>query len=246
MGSYLHHNSRWIGSVDTAIEYPASAAYKFVNWWPLVLSSLTTHPPGQTEPAQVVFHEYRRLVVEEFAGQRWNSRRRVKGLPRSFKRWVQAEAKILNALLDLLQEVKELSPATLGARPNPLWFMALVAEYEAWSQSCFEDDEPTKTQFLKRYRGITKQLQAGENPFQEPSTAHLFNAATRLAGRNDNFRRDRFTPFIKARQGMATVIQSQGFVFQNKGGEFKLERQGRKKVFSGTRSQQGIQRKRSS
>jgi hypothetical protein len=201
--------------------------------WPVILDAIVNPGIVYQSDSQAFFHEYLALVVKQFASQRWNSKVKPKGYPREDMDWIRADATVLDRLLDLLVEVSMLSPGTLRPRQIELWWMWMLIDGELAGQHQATDSTMTKLAYTRDYNRKTTaltRLSGDRNLFTKESTKHFFDAVIRLADQNDEFRRRRLKPFIKARRTMAKLIKSKGYCFDKSGVELRRQTQGRKKA----------------
>jgi hypothetical protein len=162
-------------------------------------------------------YDYRRLVIGRFTQKKINSKFKIKSLNRRWKKVVEPETELWSRTLTMLEGLH-----TLGYLPYPhptLTFFALIKE-RALLLSNFSLNEDLidsingKEDFISFLQQQNRQIQALTNPFQSeeyPHTWLIVNVAQKVADQLDPFRKNYFTPVVRARMSViARINESKG------------------------------------
>ncbi|MDX2241257.1 MAG: hypothetical protein NW224_11280 [Leptolyngbyaceae cyanobacterium bins.302] len=160
---------------------------------------------------------------------------RLKWAPKNFKE-LRTRCIEIKAEGFLWWRVLELIDATFLVRPSgykhpALWFVQVVLEERLSGMFRLLEGEG-KADINKRLQRENQCLLEKINPFDPQETPHtwmLIDVAAGVAERSVKISKEQYTPMVKARIALTTILIEEGAVRSHTGTGFRIKRQGRKK-----------------
>jgi hypothetical protein len=195
--------------------------------WPQVFEHITLMPRTDCKFAKALSN-HRTLILAEVIRLRWNSKFRIKGVPRTLKKSLELIGSVTNTLLSLINEVFLRYPC--GYEHPAFWFAQVFLENEAIGVYATTDEEFTKSQYVANFRNANQKLWTLEsNPFLQPATKALFDIALLMAEQYNGFT-PHLKAYVKARRRLSTHLKTEADMLRKSGsGGAKVSTQGRKK-----------------
>lgn len=160
---------------------------------------------------------------------------RLKWAPKNFKE-LRTRCEEIKAEGILWWRILELIEATFLVRPSgyehpALWFVQVVLEERLCGMFQLLEEE-RKADINTRLQRENKRLLEKINPFDQQETPHtwtLIDTAAGVAERSVKISKEQYTPMVKARMALTTILIKEGAVRSYTGTGFRVRRQGRKK-----------------
>lgn len=198
---------------------------------------LTTPKPGETKEKKVIRLE-RTSIISQMIRERWCSNfRPLKGYGQD-RQYLKAKSKLLNTILDLLQEIDTLTKINYVSPSH--WLVLIISELQIDAMnlrvenSLGEIEQPDKKTLCRTHlQHQNRQIKNLENPFSyhlSPHTHDFLEVSINFASRMpNNFQKNYYMPFRQAREKLASYLISNGSVFKQTSKGFQENRQGRPK-----------------
>lgn len=197
------------------------------NVWLQVFRSIYSMS-GDGSEFSLVIANHRKLILAEVIKLRWDSKFKIKGVPKPLQAQLKIVGELTNNLLNLIDEVFLLEPC---GYPHPaIWFREVFLENEAIGIYTKTEGDAEKAAYMSEFGNANQQLWTlASNPFTKPNTKALFDLALEMAERYD-----RFTPhlraFTRSRRKLATYLRKNTELLnKSPTGSKIIARQGRKK-----------------
>lgn len=241
--------SNWVKAGESQLILVPPSAPRDEDIWLQVFEHITLISQTDCKFAKAISNHRERILVEVIR-LRWNSKTKIKGVPRSLKKSLKLIGSVTNTLLSLINEVFLRYPC--GYEHPAIWFAQVFLENEAIGVYATTDEKLTKSQYVANFRNANQKLWTLEsNPFSQPATKALFDCALLIAERHDGFT-CHLRRYASARRQLATHLKTEADMLRKSGsGGAKVSTQGRKKqeqkkVTPESLATQGFQQKKES
>jgi hypothetical protein len=176
------------------------------NYWLACIAALLSRDSmvsdSETERCRLT---YRAAILERIIKLRWNSSFNANlRLPKKVLGIFKLESELWNCAIDLMLELSLISPVRYT--PTPIWFTHCLME---GSLGAFTPQADKKIDYRKILQSGNQALKASTNPFdptESPYTWRLIEDSCKLAERNDQFRKQKYTPLRQAREKLVAHL----------------------------------------
>jgi len=189
--------------LDTFIE---KAAHILDNYWLACVAALLSRDSMKSDSEiDRCRLTYRAAILERIIKLRWDSK--FNGnlrIPKKEVRVIKLEGELWNCAIDLMSELSLITPVRYPH--TSIWFTLSIME---GCLGAFTPQESKKIDFRKNLQSGNQDLKAYINPFnhnESPYTWRLIEDSRKLAARNDEFRKQKYTPLRQAREKLTTHL----------------------------------------